>query len=266
MKLEMLYSSEQLAEHISLLREKVFQTTSKWPQFDLMLNDVEKISNFTKRDSVVVSLERTMLYGGNSLIAPFFQEHKFISIDCSPNSADNRGAYNKELIDDPRFIVHPYDFRSSVETINLENSSVDLILIPNLIHHVKDQNTLFKEISRILKVDGLIYIFEALVRELHQIPDDFLRYTPYGLESILGQYNFEKIESETTGGPFSAISYCWIQALQYFPKLKRDEMEKWFYAEHFKQLLKWDEEYTFNQVRSHTKFPVAFSLIAKKVN
>jgi hypothetical protein len=66
------------------------------------------------------------------------------------------------------------------------------------------------------------------------------------------------------GGPFSAIAYCWTQALQYVPAERRAEMEKWFYGTHFRELMDWDEKYPRNLVREHTAFPVSFSVVARK--
>jgi SAM-dependent methyltransferase len=186
----MTLSKSQVEEHEQVLSEKVFQAKTKWPQFELLLDDIRTISKKLKCGSNVVAMERTLLYGGYSLIAPFFSEHNFMSLDCSPSSADDRGAYNANMIDDARFIKIPYTKRVGFDLTGVESGSVDLILIPNLIHHVKNQNILFEEVSRLLKVGGGVYIFEPLVRELHQIPDDYLRYTPFGLSEILKNFGF----------------------------------------------------------------------------
>ena len=118
--------------------------------------------------------------------------------------------------------------------------------------------------ARITRPGGSVYVFEPLLRELHQIPDDYLRYTPFGLMHILEEVGLECGGFELEGGPFSAIAYCWDQALQYFPADKREEMQRWFDSEHFPQLMQWDEEFQTNRVRDHTSFPVSFSVVARK--
>ena len=65
----------------------------------------------------------------------------------------------------------------------------------------------------------MIYIFEPLLRELHQMPEDYGRFTPYILEK-LSKIGFKKIKYEFTGGPFTSIAYFVDQAIQYFPKQK----------------------------------------------
>ena len=66
------------------------------------------------------------------------------------------------------------------------------------------------------------------------------------------------------GGPFTAIAYCWTQALEYFPPEKRAEMEHWFYREHMPQLVAWDEAFPDNLARKHTSFPTAFGIFFHK--
>ena len=255
---------EKILSHDTVLRERVFQTETKWPQFNLLLDDVASLMNLTPQKSTIVSFERGKLYGGFSLLAPYFSNAKFISVDCSPVSADDRGAYNESMIDDSRFIQKKSDFVTNIHEIQLENDVADLVLIPNLVHHIEDQDTLFDEAIRILKPGGQLYIFEALVREIHQAPDDFLRYTPYGLSAKLLHKGMSIVESKETGNVFSAIAYCWVQALEYFPESDRKSMEEWFFKEHFPKLMIWDSEFKTNNVRKYTRFPTAFSILSAK--
>jgi len=255
---------KKLRKHIEILENEVFFTKNKWPHFSLLLKDMSEFSLKLKANLTVVSLERTLLYGGYSLLAPFFDKQNFISIDCSPSSADDRGSYNEELINNSNFIKISTSKRADISNTGLEDCLADLVLIPNLVHHIADQDMLFQEMARILKPGGKVYIFEPLVRELHQIPDDFLRYTPFGIAAVLKKVGLEMESYDLEGGPFSVIAYCWTQALQYFPDQDRKKMEDWFYNQHFIDLMKWDIEHTDNKVRPFTKFPMSFSIKAIK--
>lgn len=253
-----------LRKHDELLRERVFQVETKWPHFKLLLADLAELSDKLPLAATVVILERGLLYGGHSLLGPYFHRQKLISIDCSPPSADARGGYNSHMVDDDRFIRIPISKRASVLATGLEVECADLVVVPNLVHHVADQQALFKEVARVLKPGGTAYVFEPLVRELHQAPDDYLRYTPYGLSQIMTHHGLTPQTIKQEGGPFSAVAYCWTQALEYFPNETRAEMNEWFYQAHFKQLLQWDREFTKNLLREHTSFPMAFSLLGIK--
>ena len=255
---------KQLDDHTEAIADRVFQINTKWPHFRLMLDDIAKISEGMETDQNVVSIERGLLYGGISLIAPYFHRQNFLAVDCSPESADARGGYNASLVDDERVIKIASSCRASIEDTGLETNGADLVLVPNLIHHVADQNAMFNEIVRIVKPGGRVYIFESILRELHQIPDDFIRYTPFGLHNMLESVGLEPEDAKLDGGPFSAVAYCWIQALQYLPEAERSNMQKWFDEEEFPRLMRWDEQHTENKVRKHTSFPVGFSIISHK--
>jgi SAM-dependent methyltransferase len=253
-------SQESLAQHQRMLEERVFQVTRKWPQFRRLIADMRRLAEETPANAVVVSLERTLLYGGLSLFAPFFHRQDFISVDCSPDSAERRGAYNAAMVDDPRCICIPVRMRAPAEATGLPDGSADLVLVPNLVHHVRDQDGLFAEIARLLRPGGRGYIFEPLVRELHQAPDDYVRYTPWGFEQQLVKAGLAYDGFEAEGGPFTAIAYCWTQALEFFPPDKRAEMERWFYDRHMPELMAWDAEHPTNLARGHTSFPTAFAI------
>ena len=258
------FTAAQLDGHIAVLAERVFQVETKWPHFRLLLRDVGRLAGEMAPQATVVSLERGLLYGGCSLIAPLFHQCEFLSVDCSPPSADDRGGYNEAMIDDPRFLFVPATHRAPIEATGLPDNVADLVVVPNLAHHIADQTALFAEMARITRPGGRVYVFEPLVRELHQIPDDYLRYTPFGLQRTLREAGLEPGDFELEGGPFSAVAYCWAQALEYMPAEERELMTRWFYEEQFPQLMDWDARYTENQVRKHTAFPMSFSLVAEK--
>ena len=253
-----------LDNHAKILAEDVF-LTDKLPHFELLLREIRSLANVMPSGSTVVSLERGLLYGGLSLVGPFFHAQNFISIDCSPKSADERGDYNKNKVASEHFIRVPISKRASIEKTGLDNQCADLVLVPNLVHHVANQSALFSEMARITKVGGKVFVFEPTLRELHQIPDDYLRYTPYGMQNIMQQVGLKPVETKLEGGPFSAIGYCWLQALEYLPEEERGKMEKWYYQEHWPLLKDLDTKYTNNLVRKHTKFPVGFSILAEKL-
>lgn len=258
------FSPVALDGHFDVLLERVFQVEQKWPHFRLLLEDVRALAEDLAPGASVVSIERGLLYGGCSLIAPFFQDHDFISLDCSPQSADERGAYNAAMVEDPRFLFVPTTHRGGIDATGLAAASADLVLVPNLVHHVADQDALFSELARITRPEGSVYVFEPLLRELHQEPDDYLRWTPYGLSRAMARAGLVPDTPKTTGGPFEAIAYCWAQALEYFPEDQREAKARWFYEEHMPELMGWDRAHTENLARKHTSFPVAFSVQARK--
>ena len=258
------FTRAMLDGHAAVLAERVFQVETKWPHFTRLLTDVRALAAEMPRGAAVASLERGLLYGGCSLIAPFFQDQDFRALDCSPASAEDRGAYNAAMVDDPRFLFVPGGRRVPVSETGVAEASMDLVLVPNLVHHVADQDALFAELARITRPGGRVYVFEPLLRELHQVPDDYLRWTPFGMARAMRAAGLAPAEPQTAGGPFEAIAYCWVQALEYFPDDQRAEKARWFFETHMPELMGWDREHTDNLVRGHSSFPVAYSITAVK--
>tara|TARA_B100000242_G_C42913298_1_gene423460 strand:- start:36 stop:815 length:780 start_codon:yes stop_codon:yes gene_type:complete len=253
-------------DHIKVLREEVFEIKTKWPQFELLLDDLIMLSE-NENIKTVCGLERTLLYGGYSLIAPLFEENSksFFSIDCSPETAEQRGDYCKERILNEKFIKKEMDIRRDIENLNID-IKFDLIVIPNLMHHVFNQEKIIKSSYKLLNPNGKLYIFEPTIRELHQIPNDYIRWTPFGLNKIAESNNFRLISQKETGNPFEAIKYCWYQAVEYLNDNDRKVIRDWLKKDQFPFINKLESKsYKTNQVRNFTRFPTAFSCLYEKL-
>ncbi len=257
-------SNLSIKKHENYLKKNVFFVKSKWPQFDLLFKDIKSISKSVNQNTNILSIERGGLYGNISLFAPFFTKGNFYSIDSSGANISKRKAYNKNLVKNKDVIKIKINEHQSHQNLEAKKNYYDLIIIPNLIHHIHEHEALIKKCKAFLRKKGKIYIFDAILRELHQEPDDFLRFTPYGLKRKLESVGFNVIKINRSGGPFSAIAYCWDQALQYLPKKMRLKKSKWFYSKEFKKLMTYDKKYKKNLIRKHTSFPVSYSIVAKK--
>jgi SAM-dependent methyltransferase len=253
-----------LEAHVAFLHERIFQTSTKWPHYRRLLADLSTLAATLPRASDVVILERSYVYGGNSLFAPLFPKHNVRVVDCELATTAARDGYQKHWTDDPRCIQIQAGHRAPVTATGLPDACADALVVPNVVHHVRDQDAMFGEFARLLRPDGTGYIFEALIRELHQTPDDYLRYTPSGFETMLARHGLEMTMWKPAGGPFEAIAYCWSQALQYIPADERAEKARWFFDEHFHELIEMDSRYTRNMCRENTAFPVAYSIYFRR--
>lgn len=252
-----------IARHEKYLKNKVFFCHNKWPHFNLLFNDINKLSKNRKFNNIV-SLERGGLYGSLSLFKPFFKNKNFLSIDCSSKKILARGSYNRKFVKNSNIIKMPIDHYRNYKKLNLKNSSVDLIIIPNLMHHIFDFSILFKQCFKALKKNGRIYIFEPLVREIHQSPDDYFRYSPFAMEKALKKTGFKKAKKSYSGGPFTASLYCLDQASQYLPEKLRKKFMNNVYKKNYKHFISLEKKYDKNLIRKHTFFPLSFSIIAQK--
>ena len=212
---------EILINHEKAVKKDIFFTETKWPHFNLLFNDLKKLSK-NKKKIKVLFLERSHLYGKLSLLAPYFMDHDVVSVDCTPKKLIPRGKYNKHLTINPDIIKFHSQYHCDYKKLNIKEKNFDLVIIPNLIHHISEHDKLFINIKKLLKKNGKLYIFEPLLRELHQKPEDYLRFTPFGLKNILKKNRFSDFSISEEGSIFTAITYCWDQALQYLPKAIRE--------------------------------------------
>ena len=255
-----------LKNHEKYLRKDLFLTDTKWPQYNLLFEDIKRLAKIFKKNKKIIFLERNLLYGGNSLFKPFFNLNQVTSIDCSPKKTKKRGRYQYKYIKNKNIIKSSKSnkLHSDYRKINLNSNFADLIIIPNLIHHISDHNKLFKECRRILKRNGKLYIFEPTLREVHQNPDDFVRFTPMGLLNILKQNRFKKNKVKTVGGAFTASIYCLNQAIQYLPKKEKKNLSYLVSKNFFKKIVNLEKKYKINLSRKNSSFPTAFSLLVSK--
>ena len=251
-------------QHLKYLRDHIYKVETKWPHFQRLLDDLSSIAEEVHENQTVVCLERAYVYGGYSIVAPLFDVGTFTTVDCLLKSSESHGNYQADWVNDKQFTKIKADVQSSIYETTLPAKYSDYILIPNVIHHVENQELMFKEISRVMKPGSKGYLFEALLRELHQIPDDYARFTPWGFAHMLEKQGLKMTDWKPAGGPFESIAYCWVQALQYFPEDLRVQKEKWFYEEHFPELMDWDVQYKNNLERKYTEFPVAYGIFFEK--
>ena len=245
--------SEKQLFHIKVLEDKVFEI-NKYPSFKLLIDSLKEILlKFDKNQKHICILERTKLYG-SSLFGGLFEKAKIISYDCSPSSANERGNYNSFMVDDKKFIkFQKIKTLIQDDKFKLPENKFDLIFIPNLIHHFKDQEKLFSECFKSLKPYGELKVFEPTIREIHQAPHDYLRYTPHGIEEIYKRNNFTKIECHEIGDSFEALNYI-INVM----RSKRDDSEFSKWCDRFTMSINEFKKGKKDIVKKHARFPTAF--------
>lgn len=253
----------KLSKHEDVLRNEIFFTNKQWPHFNLLFDDIKKLS-VSKRKLKILIIERSYMYGSISLLAPFFYNHELVSVDCTPKRLISRGKYNKSLTLNSNLLKVKSNYHFDYRNIQIKKKNFDLILIPNLIHHISDHETLVDKCKKLLNKKGKLYIFEPLLRELHQKPEDYLRFTPYGIKNLLQKFEFTNFKVKEEGSIFTSILYCWDQAFQYFPEKKRKKEKTKFFKNEFNKLLKFEKKYKKNLIRKNTSFPVSFSILCSK--
>jgi SAM-dependent methyltransferase len=98
------------------------------------------------------------------------------------------------------------DLIGSLEALPVEDASFDAALSTQVLEHVAEPVRVLRELHRVLRPGGRLYLTAPLVGELHEEPYDFYRYTPHGLRHLLGQAGFEVESIEPRNGYFTTLA------------------------------------------------------------
>jgi len=105
------------------------------------------------------------------------------------------------------------DVLGSAENIPFDNETFDSIVCTQVFEHLKVPNKAAREIHRVLKKDGYCLITVPQINELHEEPNDYFRYTNFGIAEIFQRNGFQLIKCDQRGGFFTAISQMQIRYL-----------------------------------------------------
>jgi SAM-dependent methyltransferase len=79
--------------------------------------------------------------------------------------------------------------------LELRNGSVGTALCMETLEHVEYPRRAIAEIYRVLRNGGIFVVSTCLNFRIHEYPDDFWRFTPAGLESLLRAFPVRVIEA-----------------------------------------------------------------------
>jgi len=102
---------------------------------------------------------------------------------------------------------NPVSFLGNVQKMPVNNACFDSILCFQVFEHISDPFIAIKEITRILKPNGLLFFSVPHLSRLHEVPFDFYRYTKYGIEHLLISSGFEILELKETDGLISFLGH-----------------------------------------------------------
>jgi SAM-dependent methyltransferase len=96
-------------------------------------------------------------------------------------------------------------------------ASFDACLNLVTLEHVREPALAVKEIGRVLKPGGSLLLAVPHEWEVHQAPHDYFRFTRHGIQLLLEQAGFQKIQIDPVGGFFRLLSRRLASGVQFFP-------------------------------------------------
>lgn len=101
-------------------------------------------------------------------------------------------------LNDEYSLVKP-DITWDGKKIPLANNTIDVILCTELLEHCSNADEILGEIYRVLKPGGKVLFTVPFLWNLHLIPFDEFRYTPFSLKRLLEKSGFNSIDLRALG-------------------------------------------------------------------
>ncbi len=92
------------------------------------------------------------------------------------------------------------------ETMPFESNSFECAFGTEVLEHCPEPEIVLKEVLRVLKPEGVFFFTVPFLWNLHEVPNDEYRYTPFSLERHLKNTGFNEIKINATGGWHAAMA------------------------------------------------------------
>ncbi len=117
------------------------------------------------------------------------------------------------------------DIIMDVNNLNFQDNTYDLVLILEVIEHLKEPNIAIDQIYRVLKPNGTIILSTPFALEIHGAPNDFYRFTKYGLKFLLRR--FKDINIYERNSYFESILVLYVRLIR--SRFKTDKIFGFFF-------------------------------------
>ena len=95
---------------------------------------------------------------------------------------------------------------ASADAIPLPDASFDVVVLTQVLEHVRRPAAVLAEIARVLRPGARLLATVPFVWELHEEPHDYWRFTPYALAVLLEDAGLEAIAIEPRSDSLSALA------------------------------------------------------------
>jgi ubiquinone/menaquinone biosynthesis C-methylase UbiE len=146
---------------------------------------------------------------GEGVYKRFFNHCEYSAIDLA--------------VGESRWNYSNLDYIGPLDNMPIEDEKFDAILCTQVLEHLEWPRESLKEMYRVLKKGGKLYITVPMAQDEHQVPYDFFRYTSYGLKSICSHAGFQNIKVYPLGGRWVRWAYELPRSLLIFPSLRSEK-------------------------------------------
>jgi len=192
----------------------------------------------------------------------YFLSGKSLEFGASVNYKKNFSTYIKGKSN--FFYSNLHSFRNNkiialdlTKKFKIKSNEYNNILAFNVLEHVNDHSTTFKEINRILKKNGNFLASTPFLYQVHGAPKDYFRFTKDFFLEKLKKNGFKKIKIKCLGyGPFVACFSIIHSYIKYIPLVAHIILLICYFIDFIIQL--------FVKTKLNEIYPIGIFFIAKK--
>ena len=140
---------------------------------------------------------------GDCRYARFFADKRYESCDFAQVKGKTYGT-----------LTHICDIRS----IPVEDGRYDAVLCSQVLAHIPDSVTTVRELARVLRPGGTLWLTAPLFFQENEPPYDFYRFTQHGLRHLAGEARLEEVRIEWLEGYAGTVSYQLGMAVRALPR------------------------------------------------
>lgn len=147
------------------------------------------------------------------------------------------------------------------KVLPFEDEEFDTIILSDVLEHIPNPEHLWKEMSRILSIDGKIIVNVPFYYWLHEQPYDYYRYTEFALRRFVENSGLKLIQLEPIGGAPEILADILAKHFHFIPRV----------GKHLSAIIQYITEFFVKtnkgkriSDRTSKTFPCVYSLIAEK--
>lgn len=183
----------------------------------------ETLDIYNIRKSILFSIEKNLVCFDGSMLDIGCGAMPYREYILSNSAVRNYVGLDIESALEYKKNVRP-DFTWGGKRMPFEDNSFECAIGTEVLEHCPEPEIVLKETFRILKSGGIFFFTVPFLWNLHEVPHDQYRYTPFALERHLKNSGFCKIEIHAMGGWHASMAQMmglWVKRAPMSNKLRR---------------------------------------------
>lgn len=131
---------------------------------------------------------------------------------------------HKQVLNLDLFMEAEVDIQGDVLSLPFKDASIDAIVCTGVLEHVSDAYLAAKEIYRVMKPQGEVYVELPWMQGIHASPNDFQRWTPEGYKKLFKDFEIKYVKVAT--GPASALAWMLQETLALLFSFRNETLYK----------------------------------------